>query len=233
MRERRYRPYKKRCRQTDGTMFGHLLTFFLPFLPSVPLCTEPAIPGTPAGPLHFRSRRECQGGCTGQCVQSRAAEYRNCWWASSCGPSWLFPPVRYEIFKVQLCEDGWSVLAAWLLSENRKCRRLSSCGLIGVCILFGCIIAYWGHMSIDSGQHIHRNASAFRVLFRRECRDAYEISNCSDLEKSRSRNLKDCAQHGDWGRASTSRNHLFQEKAEWMVFRICNTDALLATIVPN
>ena len=46
-------------------------------------------------------------------------------------------------------------------------------------------------MSIDSGQHIHRNASAFRVLFRRECRDAYEISNCSDLEKSRSRNLKE------------------------------------------
>ena len=51
-------------------------------------------------------------------------------------------------------------------------------------------------MSIDSGQHIHRNASAFRVLFRRECRDAYEISNCSDLEKSRSRNLKDCVLRG-------------------------------------
>ena len=51
-------------------------------------------------------------------------------------------------------------------------------------------------MSIDSGQHIHQNASAFRVLFRRECRDAYEISNCSDLEKSRSRNLKDCVHRG-------------------------------------
>lgn len=67
-------------------------------------------------------------------------------------------------------------------------------------------------MSIDSGQHIHRNASAFRVLFRRECRDAYEISNCSDLEKSRSRNLKDCVQHGAWGGASTSRNPFVPQK---------------------
>lgn len=81
-------------------------------------------------------------------------------------------------------------------------------------------------MSIDSGQHIHRNTSAFRVLFRRECRDAYEISNCSDLEKSRSRNLKDCVQHGAWGGASTSRNYLFQEKPELIVFRICNTNVL-------
>ena len=45
-------------------------------------------------------------------------------------------------FKVQLWVGGRFVLAAWLPSENGKCRRLSSCGLIGVCILFGCIIAY-------------------------------------------------------------------------------------------
>lgn len=83
-------------------------------------------------------------------------------------------------------------------------------------------------MSIDSGQHIHRNASAFRVLFRRECRDAYEISNCSDLEKSRSRNLKDCVQHGAWGGASTSRNPFVPQKRNGWVFRICNTNALLA-----
>ena len=76
-------------------------------------------------------------------------------------------------------------------------------------------------MSIDSGQHIHRNASAFRVLFRRECRDAYEISNCSDLEKSRSRNLKDCVQHGAWGGASTSRNPFVPQKRNGWVFRIC------------
>lgn len=86
-------------------------------------------------------------------------------------------------------------------------------------------------MSIDSGQHIHRNASAFRVLFRRECRDAYEISNCSDLEKSRSRNLKDCVQHGAWGIDSTSRKTIRSVKAEWMVFHICNTNALLATTI--
>lgn len=73
-------------------------------------------------------------------------------------------------------------------------------------------------MSIDSGQHIHRNASAFRVLFRRECRDAYEISNCSDLEKSRSRNLKDCVQHGAWGGASTSRNPFVPQKRNGWVF---------------
>lgn len=84
-------------------------------------------------------------------------------------------------------------------------------------------------MSIDSGQHIHRNASAFRVLFRRECRDAYEISNCSDLEKSRSRNLKDCVQHGAWGGASTSRNPFVPQKRNGWVFRICITNALLAT----
>ena len=88
-------------------------------------------------------------------------------------------------------------------------------------------------MSIDSGQHIHRNASAFRVLFRRECRDAYEISNCSDLEKSRSRNLKDCVQHGAWGCASTSRNPFVPQKRNGWVFRICNTNALLASIVLN
>ena len=37
-------------------------------------------------------------------------------------------------FKVQLWVGGRFVLAAWLPSENGKCRRLSSCGLIGVCI---------------------------------------------------------------------------------------------------
>ena len=27
--------------------------------------------------------------------------------------------------------------------KNGKCRRLSSCGLTGVCILTDCMIAYW------------------------------------------------------------------------------------------
>ena len=65
-------------------------------------------------------------------------------------------------------------------------------------------------MSIDSGQHIHRNASAFRVLFRRECRDAYEISNCSDLEKSRS----------TWGlgRGLNKQNPIRSAEAKWMGF---------------
>ena len=106
--------------------------FHLPFLPSVPLRAEPATPETPAGLLRFRSRQGCQGECTGQCARFRAAEYRNCWWASFCGPSWLFPPVRYEIFKVQLWTGGRSVadgMAPFL--KNWKCRRLSSNGLDG------------------------------------------------------------------------------------------------------
>lgn len=72
-------------------------------------------------------------------------------------------------------------------------------------------------MSIDSGQHIHQNASAFRVLFRRECRDAYEISNCSDLEKSRSRNLKDCVHRG-LGRALNKQKPIRSAEAKWMGF---------------
>ena len=36
-----------------------------------------------------------------------------------------------------------------------------------------------------------------------------------------------------WGRASTSRKPSVPRKAEWMVFRICNTNALLASIVLN
>lgn len=72
-------------------------------------------------------------------------------------------------------------------------------------------------MSIDSGQHIHRNASAFRVLFRRECRDAYEISNCSDLEKSRSRNLKDCVHRG-LGRGLNKQKPIRSAEAKWMGF---------------
>ena len=64
--------------QTDGTLFGHLLIFRLPFLPSVPLHAEPAIPGTPAGLLRFRNRRGCRGGYTGRCARFRVAEYRNC-----------------------------------------------------------------------------------------------------------------------------------------------------------
>lgn len=72
-------------------------------------------------------------------------------------------------------------------------------------------------MSIDSGQHIHQNASAFRVLFRRECRDAYEISNCSDLEKSRSRNLKDCVHRG-LGRGLNKQKPIRSAEAKWMGF---------------
>ena len=72
-------------------------------------------------------------------------------------------------------------------------------------------------MSIDSGQHIHQNASAFRVLFRRECRDAYEISNCSDLEKSRSRNLKDCVHRG-LGRSLNKQKPIRSAEAKWMGF---------------
>ena len=64
MRERRCLLYEKRCRQTDGTLFGQLLTFPPPFLPSVLLHAEPAIPGTPAGLLRFRNRRGCRGGYT-------------------------------------------------------------------------------------------------------------------------------------------------------------------------
>ena len=174
MRERRYRPYKKRCRQTGGTLLSHLLTFSLPFLPPDPLHAEPAIPGTPAGLPRFRSRRECQGGCTGQCAQSHAAEYRDCWWASFYGPSWLFPPVRYEIFKVRLCVSVWSALAAWLPSENGKCRRLSSCGLIGVCIFA------WLYYSI-SGTGVNSTERRYCTMRQsttsEKCRDAV-TGNC-------------------------------------------------------
>ena len=37
--------------------------------------------------------------------------------------------------------------------------------------------------------------------------------------------------YGAWGIASTSRKTIRSTKAEWMVFRICNTDALLATTI--
>ena len=149
MRERRYRPYKKRCRQTDGTLLSHLLTVSLPFLPSVLLHAEPAIPETPAGPLHFRSRRGCQAGCTGQCAQVRVVEYRNCWCASFCGPSWFFPPVRYEIVKVQLWTDGL-LLTAWLPSqETENAGACQAGGLMGVCISSVRIISHWQSMSIE------------------------------------------------------------------------------------
>ena len=48
-----------------------------PFLPSVPFHAEPAIPGTPADLLRFRSRRGYQAGYTERCARFRAAEYRN------------------------------------------------------------------------------------------------------------------------------------------------------------
>lgn len=122
------------CRQADGTLYDLLLIityFFLPFLPMLPLHAVPATPGTLADLLRFRSRRECQAGCTGRCAQFRAAEYRNCRCASFCGPSWFFPPVRYEIVKIQL-SCGWSAADGMApFSRNGKCRRLSSQWLDG------------------------------------------------------------------------------------------------------
>lgn len=88
-------------------------------------------------------------------------------------------------------------------------------------------------MSIDSGQHIHQNASAFRVLFRRECRDAYEISNCSDLEKSRSRQSERLRSPGLGAEPQQAETHSFRRSEMDGFFGICNTNALLATIVPN
>ncbi|MFQ9104845.1 MAG: hypothetical protein ACLR40_13030, partial [Oscillospiraceae bacterium] len=38
---------------------------------------------------------------------------------------------------------------------------------------------------------------------------------------------------GAWGSASTSRKTIRSVEAEWMVFRICITGALLASIIPN
>lgn len=38
---------------------------------------------------------------------------------------------------------------------------------------------------------------------------------------------------GAWGCASTSRKTIRSMEAEWMVFRICITGALLASIIPN
>ena len=38
---------------------------------------------------------------------------------------------------------------------------------------------------------------------------------------------------GAWGCASTSRKTIRSVEAEWMVFRICITGALLASIIPN
>ena len=150
MRERRCLLYEKRCRQTDGTLFGQLLTFPPPFLPSVLLHAEPAIPGTPAGLLRFRNRRGCRGGYTGRCARFRVAEYRNCRLAFSCGPSWLFPPVRYEIFKVQLWVDGQSVADGMApFSRNGKCRRLSSHGLDGR-LHFACVYYITLGVSVNS-----------------------------------------------------------------------------------
>ena len=149
MREWKCHLHKKRCRQAGGTLCGHLLTFSLPFLPSLPFHAEPTIPGTPAVLLRSRNRRGCQGECTGRCVRFRAAEYRNCWLASSCGPSWLFPPVRYEILR---CSCGWAddlLLTAWLLSqETENAGACQATGLMCVCIFLSCIISHWERVSI-------------------------------------------------------------------------------------
>lgn len=72
-------------------LFYFLTAFHLSFLPPVPLHVWISIPETPAVLPHFRSRRECQGGCTGQWIRWRAVECRNCSRVSFCGPSLRFP----------------------------------------------------------------------------------------------------------------------------------------------
>ena len=53
MRERRCLLYEKRCRQTDGTLFGHLLTFSLPSFLSFRLSRFTLSQPFPVLPLAF------------------------------------------------------------------------------------------------------------------------------------------------------------------------------------
>lgn len=50
------------------------------------------------------------------------------------------------------------------------------------------------------------------------------------FKESRSRRLKDCVHRG-LGRSLNKQKTIRSTKVEWMVFRICNTDALLATTI--
>ena len=50
--------------------------------------------------------------------------------------------------------------------------------------------------------------------------------------ESRSRSLKDCVNRG-LGQRLNKQKTVRSVEAEWMVFRICNTDALLASFIPN
>ncbi len=91
-----------------------LNAFHLSFLPAVPLHVWLSIPETPAVLPHSRSRRGCQGGCTGQWIRWRAVECQNCSRVSFCGPSFLFP-LRFNMkFSKCRCANGmWRL--AWLL----------------------------------------------------------------------------------------------------------------------
>ncbi len=118
----------------------YLTAFHLSFLPSVPLHVWLSIPETPAALPRFRSRQECRGGCTGQWIRWRAAEYRNCSRVSFCGPSLLFS-LRFNMnfFKVRLCKR---YVAAGMAPSmlNRKCRHLSSRSHLRVCICYSVML---------------------------------------------------------------------------------------------
>ncbi len=107
-----------------------LTAFHLSFLPAVQLRAWLSILETPAVLPRSRSRRGCQGGCTGQWIRWRAVECRNCSRVSFCGPSFLFP-LRFNMkFSRCRCANGmWRM--AWLLpwwTENADtCQAKAIC----------------------------------------------------------------------------------------------------------
>ena len=82
----------KGCHQSGDTPAFMFCQFFLPFFPLLPLHAEPSIPGIPSILPHSRKTRWCQVGCTGQCTQSHAAEYRNCLRVCFYSSQVLIPP---------------------------------------------------------------------------------------------------------------------------------------------
>ena len=146
MRERRCLLYEKRCRQTDGTLFGQLLTFPLPFLSFRLSCFTLSQP-LPKLPLTFFAfvvgedvRQDAPGDVLDFVLRNTGIvdEFLP---AAQAGCSLRFG------MKFLRCSCGWTdnlLLTAWLLSqETENAGACQAMGLMGVCILLACIISHW------------------------------------------------------------------------------------------
>ena len=122
MRERRCLLYEKRCRQTDGTLFGQLLTFPLPFLSFRLSCFTLNLP-FPELPLAFFAF--VVGEDVGEDTPGDVLDFvlRN-----TGIVDWLFPAAQAGCslrfgMKFLRCSCGWTdnlLLTAWLLSQETE-----------------------------------------------------------------------------------------------------------------